>query len=219
MPIALAVKAALSAARMSTYESCAIAAGHDAASALTLYAWNARISGALLIPLHICEVVVRNAVADALESTHGPDWPWNQGFERSLPRQAGPGYNALADLQYVGQKSRTPGQVIAELKFVFWEKMFTSRHDNRIWNQHLNRVLPNLSAARTTAEHRKRIFDDLNKIRLLRNRIAHHEPIFARNLSEDLQIIRQLVAARCTVSADWLLTHQQVSETLKRRPF
>lgn len=219
MPITHAVRAALSPARMSTYESCADAAGHDAASALALYAWNARISGALLVPLHICEVVVRNAVADALESTHGPDWPWNQGFERSLPRQAGPGYNALTDLQYVRQRSGAPGQVIAELKFVFWEKMFTSRHDNRIWNHHLKRVLPNLCAAKSTAEHRKQIFGDLNKIRLLRNRIAHHEPIFARNLSEDLQIIRQLVAARCAVSADWMLTHQQVSETLKNRPF
>lgn len=109
--------------------------------------------------------------------------------------------------------------MIAELKFVFWEKMFTSRHDNRIWNQHLKRVLPNLSTVRTTAEHRKRIFEDLNKIRLLRNRIAHHEPIFSRNLCEDLKIIEQLVAARCQLSADWMLSYQQVTETLKNRPF
>jgi hypothetical protein len=204
---------------MATYETIAAAAGHDAEAALALYAWNARISGALLPPLHICEVVVRNAVADALESIHGPDWPWNPGFERSLPRQAGPGYNALSDLQGVRSKAKTTGQVIAELKFVFWEKMFTSRHDNRIWGPHLMRVLPNLDAKKTVAQHRKHIFDDLNKVRLLRNRIAHHEPIFARNLLDDFQIIQQLVEARCAVSAQWMLTQQQALAVISAKPF
>lgn len=214
-----AVRVALSPARMSTYEAHASAVGHDAAAALSLYAWNARISGALLTPLHICEVVVRNAVADALESTHGPHWPWNSGFERSLPRQAGPGYSSLLDLQNVRSKLTTTGQVIAELKFVFWEKMFTSRHDHRIWNTQLSRVMPNLDARRSTAEHRKRIFDDLNKIRLLRNRIAHHEPIFARNLLEDFNLIQKLVTARCVTASDWLFAQQQVTQTLEDKPF
>jgi len=31
-----------------------------------LYAWNAQLSAAMMAPLHVCEVVVRNAVADAL---------------------------------------------------------------------------------------------------------------------------------------------------------
>lgn len=195
MQIACAVKSALSPARMSTYESKALSAGYDAAAGLTLYAWNARVSGTLLVPLHICEVVIRNAVADALDAMHGPQWPWNPGFERSLPRQGGPGYDALSDLQSVRRKVATTGQVIAELKFVFWEKMFTSRHDHRIWNAHLRRVMPKLDETKSIAENRKRIFEDLNEIRLLRNRIAHHEPIFARDLLRDFQRVQQLVAA------------------------
>lgn len=219
MPIPCAVKTALSPARMSTYEARAVSTGRDPAAALALYAWNARICGALLTPLHICEVIVRNAVAEALESPHGPLWPWNSGFERSLPRQAGPGYNALGDLQAVRKKMTTSGQVIAELKFVFWERMFTSRHDHRLWNRHLKRVLPNLDVTRTTAEHRKEIFEDLNKIRLLRNRIAHHEPIFARNLLDDFRVIQHLVKARCSVCAQWMHAQQQVIATLEERPF
>lgn len=130
--IAETVKCALSPARMATYEAIASAAGHDTHAALRLYAWNAHICGALLPPLHICEVVMRNAVADAFEAIHGAEWPWNPGFERSLPRQPGPGYNTLSDLQTVRDKARTTGQVIAELKFAFWEKTFTSRHDSRV---------------------------------------------------------------------------------------
>ncbi len=219
MPITCAVKSALSPARMATYEANAIAKGYEPAAALKLYAWNARISGALLVPLHICEVVIRNAVAEALGAMHGSQWPWNPGFERSLPRQGGPGYDAISDLQMVRKKVATTGQVIAELKFVFWEKMFTRRHDNRLWNVHLRRVMPNLNASETVAEHRQRIYEDLNKVRLLRNRIAHHEPIFARNLNEDLKLIQGLVAGRCRASADWLLIEQQVTEMLKGKPF
>jgi hypothetical protein len=219
MQIACAVKTALSPARMSTYEAKALAEGFEASAGLKLYAWNARVSGTLLVPLHICEVVVRNAVADALEAIHGPQWPWNPGFERSLPRQGGPGYDAVSDLQNVRKKVATTGQVIAELKFIFWEKMFTSRHGNRIWIAHLRRVMPNLDGAKTVAENRKRIFDDLNRIRLLRNRIAHHEPIFTRNLQEDFQLIQLLVGARCASSASWMSAEEQVTDTLKCRPF
>ena len=59
------IKDALTAARMSTYEA-ATAATPQLAGALALYAWNAQVSAALMAPLHICEVVIRNAVADAL---------------------------------------------------------------------------------------------------------------------------------------------------------
>ena len=200
---------------MATYEAIA----HDADAALALYAWNAQICGALLPPLHICEVVVRNAVADAFEATHGARWPWNPGFERSLPRQLSPGYNGLSDLQAVRNKVKTTGQVIAELKFVFWEKTFTSRHDSRIWEPQLMRVLPNLDADKTVAQHRKLIFDDLNQVRRLRNRIAHHEPIFARNLLDDFRTIQRLIEARCQVSADWMVSQQRVIDLIRSKPF
>ncbi|WP_244656049.1 MULTISPECIES: hypothetical protein [unclassified Pseudomonas] len=219
MQKACAVSTALSSARMATYRSAAAAAGFGGEEALALYAWNARVSGALLTPLHICEVVVRNAVADALELIHGPSWPWSSGFERSLPRCAGPGYNPLTDLQRLKSKRSTAGQIVAELKFVFWEKMFTSRHDDRIWNSCLIQVFPNLEPANTTSENRKKIFENLNNVRLLRNRIAHHEPIFSRDLQADFCIIIGLVEARCRASASWMLKQQHALEVIATKPF
>jgi len=61
-----AVRAALSAARMGTFEAAAGVQSDDDPAALLLYAWNAEVSGAFLAPLHVCEVVIRNAVSDAL---------------------------------------------------------------------------------------------------------------------------------------------------------
>jgi len=211
-----AVKGALSAARIGTYEAATGAVGNDPA-ALELYAWNAQVSGALLTPLHICEVVVRNAVSDALEARYGHRWPWSPGFERSLPNPA-VGYSPCKDLQSVRRNAHTTGKLIPELKFVFWQKMFTSRHDARLWNTHLMLVLPNLDPSEPVDVLRQDIYNELEQIRALRNRIAHHEPIFSRNLTDDFQRIVNLVEFRCKETADWMVRNQQASAFINARP-
>lgn len=71
----LAKQAALSIPRMGTY----LAACHNHPSplsaAINLYTWNAAISAAFIHPLHFCEVVVRNAVSEALTATYGRNGP------------------------------------------------------------------------------------------------------------------------------------------------
>jgi hypothetical protein len=85
------VKAALSANRLGTYEQAkgvtkaGIIPPLPLEKALELYAWNAQISAAFMHPLHICEVVVRNGVASAIETVYGSNWPWSPGFLQSLP--------------------------------------------------------------------------------------------------------------------------------------
>ncbi|BEH16717.1 hypothetical protein MAALD49_40850 (plasmid) [Marinobacter shengliensis] len=212
-----AVRLALSPARMGTYEAAAGVTGGDDPSALALYAWNADVSGALLAPLHVCEVVVRNAVSDALEAVYGNRWPWSATFERSLPDPLR-GYSPRKDLQSARRSAPTTGKVIPELKFVFWQKMFTQRHDARIWDAHLMRIMPNLDGSKTVAELRQEIYSDLEQIRGLRNRIAHHEPIFSRSLMDDYQKILALVRFRCGSTASWLEENQKATAVIAEKP-
>ena len=100
--------------------------------------------------------------------------------------------------------------------FVFWQKMFTSRYDVRLWDVHLRRVLPNLATVKTVAVLRKEIYADLEHVRFLRNRIAHHEPIFRRNLNDDLDKITALIRFRCQLTADWMMLCQRVTRLLGR---
>lgn len=208
-----AVRAALSKARMQTYE---LVSGTDDA-ALVLYAWNAQVSGAFLSPLHVCEVVVRNAVADAIEGVYGHRWPWSATFEYSLPDPT-QGYSPRRDLQSARRNASSTGKVIPELKFVFWQKMFTGRYDSRIWNPHLRRVMPNLDSGLSVAVLRQGIYRDLEQLRFLRNRIAHHEPIFTRSLLDDYQKIRTLVGHRCAVTARWMDENQQATSVIAAKP-
>lgn len=212
-----AVRAVLSAARLGTYETAARVQHDDDLSALELYAWNAEVSGALLAPLHLCEVVVRNAVADVIEAVYGNAWPWSTTFEQSLPDPK-QGYSPRKDLQAARRSASTAGKVIPELKFVFWQKMFTSRYDVRLWDVHLKRTFPNLDPAQPVSTLRTFIYKDLEHIRLLRNRIAHHEPIFARNLADDFQKMVELVNFRCQVAAQWMLENHNVSVVIAARP-
>ena len=187
--------------------------------ALELYAWNMEVSAAFMVPLHLCEVAIRNAAGDAIEAVHGANWPWVNGFIRSLPvprRQTG--YDPQRNLRTVAGRQPTVGKVVSELNFAFWEKVFTQGQDSRIWDAHLRTVLPGIPAGLTVAQARAQIFLDLERIRKFRNRIAHHEPIFARNLPNDYASIRELVEYRRAEAANWLGKVERVTGLIAIRP-
>ena len=210
------IRNALTSARLGTYES-ATKATPTLTGALALYAWNAQVAAAMLGPLHICEVVIRNAVADAIAAVYGAQWPWSASFVRSLPNPPH-GYQARQDLRNVSAGKISVGKVIPELKFVFWQTLFTQRFDHRLWQPHLKTVLPYLDTAKSIPELRRLIYTELEQLRKLRNRIAHHEPIFQRNLSDDLQKAYELIALRCPVTALWMDGNQQAKQFISNKP-
>ena len=58
----------------------------------------------------------------------------------------------------------------------------------------------------------------MEALRTVRNRIAHHEPIFGRNLMGDFQKIHELIAFRCPTRMAWMLSHQQAQALITARP-
>lgn len=195
------------------------ACGNDTASALRLYVWNAEVSAAFIVPLHICEVAVRNGVVEAIERVHGPNWPWSNGFIRSLSAPKKPHhYNPQVNLRAVAAKQPTTGKVVADLNFAFWEKVFTVGQDQRLWAPHMHAVFPGLSPAVPTPAARAQAFRLLQDIRHFRNRIAHHEPIFRRQLADDYTSIRLLIEWRRPVGATWLDRIERISALLALRP-
>jgi hypothetical protein len=205
-----------SAPRFATYLQ---AANNDREQALRLYEWNLVLSAAFIVPLHICEVAVRNGIAEAIEKTHGATWPWSNGFLRSLPRPRRPvDYNPEADLRAVAARQATTGKVIAELKFAFWEHLFTAGQDSRIWNAHFRACFPGAPTQFTIPEARVRAYNNLRTIRWLRNRIAHHEPIFARNIANEYRQIHETISWRSPVAASWMDRKQAVISLISLRP-
>lgn len=180
--------------------------------ALQLYAWNSRVSAALMVPLSIAEVVIRNAVHDALQATFGERWPWHPGFARSLPERS---RTILIDAR---DRQTSTGKVVAELSFGFWQRMFTGRFDGDLWIPHLQRVMPHMDSTMSIQHRRSLVQNRLEHLRILRNRIAHHEPLLKRNLHTDFELAIGLISWRCQETSQWTMHIEDVQSALNRRP-
>ena len=205
--------------RFSTYLD---ARGQDVEQALNLYRWNLEVSSALLVPLQICEVSIRNAVAYALEQKYGAQWNQSNGFIQSLPDPR-TGHSPRQNLINTNNKIQragnlTAGKVIAELNFVFWEQMFTARHDDRLWANHFFNVFPNADNTQTHYTLRAEAHTTIYHIRKLRNRIAHNEPVFKRNIIDDYNQILKMIEWRCADTVDWVNEMQRVLEVNATKP-
>ena len=179
------VYAALSPDRISTYLDLAKDKPPSLHDALALHAWNSRVGGLLLSQLAVCEVVIRNAAADVLTAVYGSQWPWDHGFYLSLSNH---GRKQLTEAR-TGQ-TRT-GKVIAELSFGFWEHLFVTVHDPVLWTPHIHNAFPNLPLGLAAYQARGDIHNRLSRLRKLRNRIAHHEPLMKLPLAARVQDIGQ----------------------------
>jgi hypothetical protein len=198
------------------------AEGGDLRRALALYRWNAQVSAAFMFPLHMCEVSTRNGIIDAVERVYGPNWHLAPAFENSLPHFSGrPGgpqpFSPQGELRRARRDMATAGKVVAELRFAFWIAMLTHRHDGRLWIPWIKTEFPEFGPL-SPKFCRSTLHTEMEEIRKFRNRIAHHEPIFGRNLQQDYDRMRQVIAWRSQAAADWIHREQGVTILLASRP-
>ena len=149
---------------------------HETPNDLTCYArylWNTALSESLYPGLQGLEVALRNSIHRAISTEFGnEDW-----FGDVL---AEPERKVLEDIKarLIGQgKSLDVGQLVASSNFGFWSSLFNSRYEGVIWPKLLQEVFPNMPRKRRT---QKVLSRRINRIRELRNRVFHHEPIWHR---------------------------------------
>ena len=149
--------------------------------ALKLYKHNILLSEALYPSLHMLEVVLRNNLERVLIQEFGPTWYQLSRFTYLLVRENGQltvegkqlrrAINELAK----ARKPLVSGRVVAELNFSFWTRLLGRSYENYIWRPYNRIIFPD---ARASDREIRQIRDDLTSIRFLRNRVAHHEPIW-----------------------------------------
>lgn len=189
----------------------------DRHKALEFYIWNVQLSAAFMVPIQLCEVAVRNGAVEAIEAEYGANWHASRGFAYTLPRLRY-GYQPADDLQHQSGRQPSAGKVVAELKFAFWQYLFTRGQDARLWLPHFTTCFPGYDTALTVKQARASMHHEVELVRHFRNRIAHHEPIFTRNLVTDYERIRQLIEWRRPSVAAWMDTNQTVTALLAARP-
>ena len=207
--------ASLSPERLSTYLR---AVRGDRERALRLYTWNTAMSAAFYGPLQGLEVALRNAAHRQLGGCYGADWYDNPAAGLNagcLDRIA----RAKEDVVRAGA-SIDPPRVVAELSFGFWISLLGSGgrtdptgrkadYEKTLWRPALRGAF----AFRRTLT-RKQAHGPLNDLRTLRNRIAHHEPIFARRLKEDYESILEVTGWISPGTRAWIERCSRVSTLL-----
>lgn len=147
----------------------------DPADALGHYRWNLQLSESLYPLLHLNEVVLRNALHRALSQEFGTE-NWFHGLWLH-PREQQAIEKALGELRKRGADA-TADRVIAELNFGFWCSLCDKRyeHQQTLWPKLFHHAP--LAQIPRRHRHRKGLSRAANRLRQLRNRVFHHEPIW-----------------------------------------
>lgn len=212
-----ALETSLSPERMATYIQ---KTGGDRELAMRLYTWNTAISAAFYGPLQGLEVALRNAMHRQLCAKYGADWYDNPacGFDAGALARIDEAKRTLGR----GNYQVDPPHVVAELPFGFWVSLLGKggwaaapdsgkrNYDMTLWRPALYKAFPHSRRSRADT-HRP-----LDYLRTLRNRIAHHEPIFTRHLEQDFRSILEVAGWICPQTAHWIEHHSRVKALLAR---
>jgi len=158
--------------------------GNDFEKAYKLYQANIELSEAFYPVLAVLEVSLRNAINERLKDYfNDPFW-----FRNFLPAEFQPFVMDAEQKIRTQHKNITADRIIAELNFGFWNRLFNRHYTRLLWKP-LRTIFPN------TPKHlrqRDTIADALYRIRTLRNRVYHYEPIF-RNLNDLEQQYKEML--------------------------
>lgn len=122
----------------------------------------------------------------------------------------------------LSQSKRDPNNppcIVAALSFGFWVVLFTKKLDQQFYRagsgEGLYKLAPNQPAHKN---QRYQFHARLERIKGLRNRIAHHEPLFHRNLLSAHELILTMTGFIDTDSANWIAHHSQFLEVWNNPP-
>lgn len=156
-----------SAPRMARYLTDA---GGDEQRALELYAHQMHLSASLWQTIGHVEVVLRNAMNDALV-TRAADWydALALAFDQQTLDDVQKAKNRAA--KKLGMGNATPGHIVAELNLGFWRFLLSRKYDRVLWTPYLHRAFPNHSGARQA------LFQEVCNLNEDRNAVAHHQRV------------------------------------------
>lgn len=139
--------------------------------------WNVALCEALYPSLNSLEVAVRNTLFSAGCALHGGDG-WVIGDPSFL--------RPLQTLQVSKTKAKRikdrqtvdPPHMVADLSLGFWTGLLDRRYEPGLWPRFLKQAFPFMLARDRTRDNLSKRFE---AIRLLRNRVFHHEPVWRRS--------------------------------------
>lgn len=208
------MKNSLSQARFARYLA---SAGGDDASAIELYEWNTLMAQSLYVYLQCWEITFRNKVDSFLRWKYGQAWPYDH--KRALRSMTNDEKRRLKEtIQRQSQQRKqtvvSTDAIVADLSAGFWVALLSSAYKIPYsWQNNLRRVFPNDPKLDRDTAHSISV-----KILKLRNRIAHHEPIYELPLSHTYAELQRIVSAMCVDTDQFAQSNCTFLTIAKKRP-
>lgn len=179
----------LSHERMDTYLR---ASDGNLDEAFALYKRNMHMAGLLQMVTAMVEVVVRNAIDGALVKWSTQINPHADWFDSPLLDSRTKEIIRVARSQVL-KNGHKPGHgaVLAEISFGFWRFITSKRHLTSLWIPALQYAFP--YGCEDAWTRQKQVSKLLNNMTFIRNRAAHLEPVFQRDLQRDIEEARLLL--------------------------
>lgn len=165
-----ALKRALSDARLEAYQ---LYPDEPLKDVLGRYRWNDALCMSLYPILGLLEVTLRNNLHVAITGLYGTAAWYDLEPAVLTGREMDSVTRAKDQLRSQG-KPEESNRIVAELNFGFWTSLMSSVYERRFWPKILVQAFPLM---RNRERTRSNIADRLKVLRLLRNRVSHHEPI------------------------------------------
>jgi hypothetical protein len=168
----------LSSERMNRYVQ---ACNGDTRKAMTLYRENLRLSQEMFTLISCFEVALRNAIDNLLSSHIGKDWLRDAILPAGIfaTRQFAQTKQIVSNVYHRLSMNHTysHSKLLSELDFGIWKYMF-SNPQYRATGRILLHVFPNRPKSSAAMQYNNTfVFNELDGINKIRNRIAHHEPV------------------------------------------
>jgi len=210
-PELLTLERRISAERLAPYRT---AVAGDLMRAVRLYERNIELSAAFWVVLSDLEILVRNAMHDKLTAwstaRYGrPGWYLDIGkdFNEKTINDIETARHHLA----ANGRPETPGRVVAELPLGFWRFLLSGRYERSLWLPCLRGAFPGIEGRGM----RRDVHDAMQELHLLRNRIAHHEPIYNRPLGRLHDLALTTAGWICPVTRQWMAGRSGLPELLR----
>lgn len=196
------------------------AAHYDSEDARVLYEWNVSVSGAFFELICHVEVALRNAVdgiLSQLEVASSARVEEARGWwfaSATFLRESELVFSRTASRHLVDRtKPASRDRMLASMTFGIWDAMF-GRSYEQLFRKHLVHAFPYRNAGFTRAIVKQNVL----VLKNLRNRIAHHQPIFDRPLDEYFTQAMDLLRWISPDLADWVQAQSRIPDLLAQRP-
>ena len=148
------------------------------------YKENLLLSKSFYLPLSILEISLKNSIDNHFVNQIGIDWLFDKDFIKQQLQ-----YKIDNAIKILNQNNKTYNKnkilnhnnLMSELSFGFWIMLLKKPYQQYLRYNDLKQIFPNLPSSKDKKINRHFVFTELNKIRLFRNKVFHHDRIINKS--------------------------------------